>query len=457
MLKRKWVRILALILASLLSVANAGGLLPSADELFGVSLPSVGLAVGREADEEEKTDAGSQETYCNFSASDYQAFGEYLAGANAKLLEYKFENGVMTATVSVKNKDFIFAYDSAQKSAVVIYPSGTRAETELEQVDPGISILPPVGGVMPSAEFAIDRKPDKQRSEDEGTTLEWDSFSDEDYAAFSSYLGETGATANNSIDDGVLSSDISLNGGSIRFVFDWNLQKATVFYPEGTSPETTRWNVLVGSGSLLPDVKEIGTELPSVSRAIEKEPSITEKVDGGKREVYQDFSEEDYKAFSSYLQETGCTVDDYHTEEGGVLVVNISNVSGKMTFSYDALQHTCTVVYPAKARAEKTWVLTPSPVPTATPEPTPRTVTANYSIDQCWDIAQKYFRNLKWNEPSSVKIYNYTWDLTSDDGIFVCLFAINYSAKNSMGGTQQGTYFIQVDIMTGQVVKAFGN
>ena len=64
--RKRWL-CLVMIVVLAASTARAGGLFPSNDELFGISMPSVGKAIGREADEQEETDAGSQEIYRNFS------------------------------------------------------------------------------------------------------------------------------------------------------------------------------------------------------------------------------------------------------------------------------------------------------------------------------------------------------------------------------------------------------
>ncbi len=63
---------------------------------------------------------------------------------------------------------------------------------------------------------------------------------------------------------------------------------------------------------------------------------------------------------------------DYHTDDKGVLVINLSNGSGKMIFSYDAVRHTGTVSYPGQTRVEKAWAVTPTPESTATPKSTKR-------------------------------------------------------------------------------------
>ena len=437
------------------SIAEASGLFPSMDEMLGTAMPSVGLAIGRAADEQSETDAGEQETYLNFSGEDYLAFGQYLAGCGAAIKEYSSEGSIITVAISVRDAELSFSYDWLNRTATVIYPSGTRAETELEDVGKGDNILPPVGGVMPSAEFAIDRKPNRQSSGGEGLTLTWDTFSDDDYTAFSAYLAETGAVLKDrSIEAGVLNVEIGLNGFSFRFIYDWNKQTAETIYPEGTTPESSRWNAPVGSGSILPENKDLGRELPRISMALEREPSSTETLaDGGLREIYNDFSEADYNTFSQYLQKTGCTLVDYHTDDSGVLVFNLTNGSGKLVFSYDALRHTGTAEYPVYTRVERAWAPTPTPEPVATPKPDTTVHTANYSESDCWWTAQTYFKNLRWKNPDSVTIHGHTTSYT--DGGY--LFTIDYSAQNGFGGTNRGYYWITVNKTTNIVTSAFGS
>ena len=446
MICKKALVIVLLIMIILVSTAGASGLFPSTDEMFGKAMPSVGLAIGRAAD-------AQYEIYLNFSKEDYIAFGQYLAGTGASIKKYNTENGSIIATISARNAEMIFSYDWVIRTASVTYGSGTRAETELEAVEKRDSILPPIGGILPSAEFAIGRKPDTQSVGEEGLTLTWDMFSDDDYTAFSAYLAETGAVLkDSSIEAGVLNAEIGLNGFSFRFIYDWNKQSADAVYPEGTTPESSRWNAPVGSGSILPEIKDLGRELPRISMALECEPSSTETLaDGGLREIYNDFSEADYNTFSQYLQKTGCTLVDYHTDDSGVLVINLTNGSGKFVFSYDALHHTGITEYPVHTRVERAWAPVPTPESAATPESEEETVSV--SIDDCWRVARSYFYNLRWKNPNSVKLHDYTWNL-NNDGI---VFTIDYSAENGFGGTNRSYYWITVDPVTLSVIRAFGS
>ena len=455
MIRKNRLCIILLVMVFMFASANAEGLFPSMDEMFGTAMPSVGLAIGRTADEQSDTDAGEQETYLNFGGEDYIAFGEYLAGIGASVKEYTSEDSTVSATISVRGAEMVFTYDWANRTAIAEYPSGTRAETEQEKVDKGDSILPPVGGVMPSAEFAIGRKSDTQSVGEEGLTLTWGTFSDDDYTAFSTYLAETGAVLkDSSIEAGVLNAELALNGFSFRFVYNWNKQSADVIYPEGTTPESSRWNSPVGSGNVLPEIKDLGRELPRISVALEREPSSTEDLsDGGIRETYDDFSEADYNTFSQYLQKTGCTLVDYHTDDSGVMVINLTNGSGKLVFSYDALRHTGIAEYPVYTRVERAWAPMPTPKPVTTYEPNTTVYTAKYSESDCWWTAYTYFKNLSWKNPQSLTIHNHTTSYTSDGYVFT----IDYSAQNGFGGMNRGYYWITVDSSTGRVTSAFGS
>ena len=187
---------------------------------------------------------------------------------------------------------------------------------------------------------------------------------------------------------------------------------------------------------------------------LEREPSSDETLpDGSLKETYLDFSEADYDTFSKYLQTAGCTLEEYHTDDKGVLVINLSNGSGKMTFSYDAVRHTGTVTYPKQTRVERAWAPTPTPEPAITPEPDTTVYTAKYSESDCWWTANRYFNNLSWKNPQSVTIHGHTTSYTSDG----YLFTIDYSAQNGFGGMNRGYYWITVDSSTGRVTSAFGS
>ncbi len=451
MLRKGKLCLVIMLIVVMFVTANAEGLFPEMNEMFGTAMPSVGLAIGREAFEKGDTDGGYQERYVDFTEANYLTFGQYLSGIGAKVNEYKIDGSTMTAAISARGSSMLFSYDWVGLTATAIYYAGTRVETESELVEPKDSILPPVGGIMPSAEFAINRKPDEQVTDNGQQIQKWNEFSDDDYNAFSAYLGEIGAELKNSnISDGVIKAEIGLNGYTFSFVFDWNEQTVQLIYPEGTVPETRRWNTPVGNGSVLPILDSIGRELPRVSVALEREPSSTEALQNGDiKEIYKDFSETDYNTFSQHLQKKNCTLDDYHTDDNGTLIIHLSNGSGNFTFMYDAVRQIGTVVYPNQTRVEKAWTLTPTPAPTETPKP----VQTEYTQNECLTAARHYFFNLRWKNPRSVKIHDYS--STYSNGSYK--FTFDYSAENGFGGTNRGYYWITVDASTKRVTNAFGD
>lgn len=187
--------------------------------------------------------------------------------------------------------------------------------------------------------------------------------------------------------------------------------------------------------------------------ALEREPSSTETLaGGGLRETYDNFSEADYNTFSQYLQKTGCSLVYYHTDDSGVLVINLTNGSGNLVFSYDALRHTGIAEYPVRNRIERAWVPTPTPIPK--PEETPEPGSSDrYSKHECWSIAYYYFLDLRWKNPNSLKIHGHTSEYS--DGSYT--FTIDYSAENGFGGTNRKYYWITVNANTGKVTMAFGS
>ena len=443
-----------IMLFFLVGSASAEGLFPSMNQMFGTAMPSIGVALSRSADETGENTEGKYEVYNAFSYDDYTAFGAYLAGVGAGLKSTDVTDSAITAELTVNGASMQFIYDWEAQTVTAVYPSGTRPETEKAPAETKTSILPPVGGIMPSAQFAVGRKPSSENADENGITQVWTSFTDADYSAFSTYLTQTGATLRQShADAGILTAEISLNSSSFTLTYDWHTKTASVFYPKGTSPEREKWNTLKGNGSILPKMDTIGKDLPSMSQALSRVPDATETLaDGSRKEIYNSFDEADYEAFSQYLQTAGCTVDSYHVEDGSVMVIELSNLTGRFTFTYDSLHHIGIIIYPKGSQIEAAWTApTATPKPTATASPKP---SRNYSQNQCWGIAEQYFKNMRWNNPSSVTIYSHTGTYDANDNTYT--FYIDYSAQVVAGGYKRSYYFIIVSAATGQVISAFG-
>lgn len=342
MIRKVKLCLVIMLMVVMFVTASAEGLFPEMNEMFGTAMPSVGLAIGRAADEQTDTDIGFQEIYRNFTEDEYLAFGQYLAGIGASVKEYTSDGSIMSATISVRDSEMVFSYDLATNTGIAVYPTGTRAETELEVFDRGDSIL------------------------------------------------------------------------------------------------------------LITTV--VVQEMPRISTALAREASSSEILENGSlQETYLDFSETDYNTFSQFLQKTGCELENYNTDENGVLVINLVSSFGKMTFFYDALHHIGIAEYPNDTTMKKALAITPTPAPEATPEPEKET--KYYSANECWRAAYRYFTNLSWKNPQSLTIHDHTTSYT-DDGY---LFTIDYSAQNGFGGMNRNYYWITVDALTCKVTAAFGS
>ncbi len=220
---------LCFVLIMLVGTASAEGLFPSMNQMFGTAMPSISVVLGRTADETSEEADGKHQVYRAFSYDDYTAFGAYLAGVGAALKDTEVTASAISATLSVNGATMQFTYNWQTKTATAVYPSGTRPETEKGAVETKASILPPVGGIMPSAQFAVNRKPDTEEAAENGITPIWANFTDADYSAFSAYLAQTGATLKQSgSEGGVLTAEISLNASSFIFCQMGNIKTRSI-------------------------------------------------------------------------------------------------------------------------------------------------------------------------------------------------------------------------------------
>lgn len=456
MKRRKTISIFACIILFWASSVNAEGLFPKTDELFGAAMPSIRFAIMRVADTVNESENGYSEVYNNFTYEDYLLFGKYLGAYGAVLKDYAFNNSSFNAAISANGETFSFSYDWKLNVGIVKYPRNTRVEKESNADTNGECIFPPAAGIMPSAQFAISREPDREEQKSEGIIQYFSNFEDDSYIAFGNYLGAVGAVLQDfQVKNGVLFASVDMNGLTFNIEYNWKAKELFVSYPNGTVPEREKWNLLLEEKMILPELNKVGNELPRLSRAIERDATKTENLpDGGIQETYSDFSDDNYNEFGKYLSNSDCKVDNYQSDNGTV-VIELSNTTGTFTFSYDALHHVAKVIYPANSRIEKKWTPTPTPQPTATPEPVVEVRAKHYSEDQCWYIAKEYFDNLGWKNPQSVTVYGHTSRFDEDDCEFV--FTIDYSAMNGFGGYNRETYWITVDAFYGMVTMAFRN
>ena len=233
--------LLIVLVLAVFAVASAGaeGVLPSLNQLFGTAMPSVRAAIGRTASETADTEQGIQETYDGFTYAEYHAFGAYLAGAGARLEDSVTTDSAITVTLSVRGASMEFVYDWSRQTATVVYPSGTRPETEKENVEIKASMLPAVEGTgrpMLSLGEALGRYPDEEIWGADGDCTEvFRGVTETDFQTFSVYLDGKGATlAGYQTVGRSLSASIQADGETLVFTYDTQLLEARVTYPGGT-------------------------------------------------------------------------------------------------------------------------------------------------------------------------------------------------------------------------------
>lgn len=233
---RRRLFFLCFILLTFTDKACAEGLFPSLNQMFGTAMPSIGVVLVRTADETGENTDGKYEVYTTFTFDDYYAFGEYLSGVGAVLNKTDETDSAITATLSVRGASMQFVYDWQAQTSTIIYPAGTRPETEKEKVELRVSILPPVGGIMPSLGEALGRYPDNEISNDDGSNTEvYQGVTETDFNTFSVYLSEWGATLVDYQTVGsTFSTSIQFNGETLSFNYDTHNLEATMTYPKGT-------------------------------------------------------------------------------------------------------------------------------------------------------------------------------------------------------------------------------
>ena len=122
------------------------------------------------------------------------------------------------------------------------YPAGTRAEGVAEAFVPGISILPAVGGSMPSMGEVLKRYPDSETENGDGSVTEiFTQITDEEFNAFVADLEEQGArTADLRTDGRKAAVKVPAKNDMIAVSYDSGSGEAKVTYPAGTYDERMR-------------------------------------------------------------------------------------------------------------------------------------------------------------------------------------------------------------------------
>ncbi len=460
------VRMMILCLSLLLIIGPAGAesLFPSPDELFGVTMPDIRYAVGREADEEQMNDDSRTFTYTGFTVQDYAALDAYLASAGLRVKDHALADSTLDVVLEKDGADITLRYNYPERKASLVYGAGTRLEKNAHAKGTG-TVLPDLryqfGIAIPDLSGQLPLHPSAQTVK-EGTldVIRYPEVSRADYALINEHLTALNyETLEWHADSGVLYATITDSKGALTLRYELQAQRFSMICPELYYIDSSRNAVKAADSALiLPDLQEaMGAILPRVSSALLRYPDSSESGEENYREIYQHFSPDDYGVFSAYLLDKGCAVGNYYVDSTGALVIPLSIGSTQFTFTYDQVGSRAIMEYPVSAQLEPVFAAsaaaTPTPRPTAVPTATPRATTPPriYSQDECWNRAKNYFNSLGWKNPASVTMHSYS-SSTSDGGY---VFYIDYSAMNGWGGYNRETYMIKVNWTTGRIEYAY--
>ena len=323
-----------------------------------------------------------------------------------------------------------------------------------EGLFPEINVAFGVG--LPTMKAVFQREADEVNQLQDGRTeLVFNYISIADYDAMSRYWASYGGvTADFSRKGETVFATVQVEGEKVSVAYDTESQELRLTYPAIYYFDDKEYGeASMNAAGVLPDLNDVfGVLLPRVAIAIRREASDSKETnDGGYTEMYSDFTEDEYAAFSEYLLEQNCSVVGYQTSDEK-LIIDLEKNGGAFTFTYDPSQSSAEVSYSAGTHPEPVPVPTPAIVVENPVSPNP-TAKKGYTESECWSFAKAYFNNLSWKNPSSVTIHDHrsSW---SDNGY---LFVIDYSAQNGFGGYTRAKYFIKVNSITGKIEYGLSN
>lgn len=463
-LLQKFLSICLILISLSGAIAGAESLFPSPDELFGVTMPDIRYIVNREADEHTETDEGQTFIYTGFTRQEYGMMDSYLESGGLKVKSQELEDGVLTVVLTKDDANITLRYAYGERKVTLFYPAGTRLEKKAHLSGTG-TILPDLryqfGIAIPDLSGQLPLHPKAETvKEDTLEVILYREVSRADYRIINQHLTALDyETIEWHADSGVLFATITDRKGAVTLRYELQEQCFSFICPELYYLDGSRSTEMAKDGNLvLPDLQEaMGAILPRISTALLRYPDSEENSEEIYREVYQNFSQEDYSVFSAYLLDKGCTVGDYYVNDSGELVISLSIGTSTFTFTYDQVGNRAIMDYPISAQLEPVFAAsaaaTPTPRPTSQPTATPKPTTPprNYSESECWSLAKNYFNNLRWKNPSSVTIHSHLSSV-SDEGY---VFYIDYSAMNGFGGYNRETYMIKVNWTTGRIEYAY--
>ncbi len=211
------------------------------------------------------------------------------------------------------------------------------------------------GVIMPDIRFAVNREADKVETDNDGERLLFSSFTAEEYQTFGRYAYIKGLKLKDKIyRDGMLTAQLEKDGAVIIFEYNYGKQLASLFYPTGVRKEKEKGKVILLS-SILPSVERTfaAKPMPSLWDVLERAPdSETKKEDGSVDLIWQSVTDDDYEAFSKYLNDVNAELLDYGMY-GSVFIAIIGRDERTITFSYDSQDYSAKITYPADTYDER--------------------------------------------------------------------------------------------------------
>ena len=346
--------VLLVITIMLSATAAASGFFPSADSLFGVTMPDMRLAIGREADEEKTTEDGTIFVFRTFTPLEYQELDRYIASDKMKLKASSAEGDTLHLELEKEDATIKFTYDYPQSVASMFYPSGVRIEQEAHEITETGTILPTldraIGTAVPNFRKIFKNRPEPYIATDsECNEIVYNGITEDDYIMINSYLSalqyETKAWHT---EGAVLYVTIERNGKELTLQYSLSEQRFTWVCPMLYFEEDASEMSKKSQQPILPELSSVfSAVMPRISSAIHRYPDETETTeDGSLMEVYLCFGEEDYNNFSEYLQKTECTLGEYSIDETGSLVIRINQKNSEFIFTYDPVRMKGIALYP---------------------------------------------------------------------------------------------------------------
>lgn len=204
------------------------------------------------------------------------------------------------------------------------------------------------GFYMPSAEFAVEKKCADNEKTEKGQVLTWNQFWGKDYVDFGMYLGSCGCSIKDiNSNNGILTLQVTKDDYGINMQYDLEKGQLSLYYPEGTRPETERGGQEDKSTMILPVLRELfgGIEMPcpkslsgwTLVGEIDNKEGIIEQY-------YSDVRESEYNAYSKLAAVYGCEMKDYH-KLGSVASWTIKKGFASLIFEYELATGDAKITY----------------------------------------------------------------------------------------------------------------